>query len=110
MNELIQKINNVAVLNTATINMLIDIDKKKKELEEAEKIIRNALLVEMRNEGIAKIESEELLINYIAPSDKESFDSKTFRAEHPDLYDNYVKMSHAKDSIRINIKDGKLDN
>lgn len=109
MEELITKINEIPVLNTATINMIVDLDKRKKEIETAEGIIRNAVLCEMREKKISKIESEELVISYVAPTDKESFDSKTFRADHPDMYDEYIKFSSVKDSIRIKIKDGKLE-
>lgn len=109
MNDLIISINNVPVLNTATITMLVDLDKRKKEIEAAEGIIRNAVLCEMRDKNITKIESDEVLINYVAPTDKETFDSKKFRTEHPDMYDEYVKFTSVKDSIRIKIKDGKLE-
>lgn len=109
MNDLITTINNVPVLNTATITMLVDLDKRKKEIEAAEGIIRNAVLCEMRDKNITKIESDEVLINYVAPTDKETFDSKKFRTEHPDMYDEYVKFTSVKDSIRIKIKDGKLE-
>lgn len=109
MNDLITSINNVPVLNTATITMLVDLDKRKKEIEAAEGIIRNAVLCEMRDKNITKIESNEVLINYVAPTDKETFDSKKFRTEHPDMYDEYVKISPVKDSIRIKVKDGKLE-
>lgn len=109
MNDLIMTVNNVPVLNTATITMLVDLDKRKKEIEAAEGIIRNAVLCEMRDKNITKIESDEVLINYVAPTDKETFDSKKFRTEHPDMYDEYVKFTSVKDSIRIKIKDGKLE-
>lgn len=109
MNDLIMSVNNVPVLNTATITMLVDLDKRKKEIEAAEGIIRNAVLCEMRDKNITKIESDEVLINYVAPTDKETFDSKKFRTEHPDMYDEYVKFTSVKDSIRIKIKDGKLE-
>lgn len=109
MNDLITSVNNVPVLNTATITMLVDLDRRKKEIEAAEGIIRNAVLCEMREKNITKVESEELTISYVAPTDKESFDSKSFRADHPDMYDEYVKISPVKDSIRIKVKDGKLE-
>ena len=104
MNELVTLINNVPVLNTATISMIVDLENKKKEIEESEKIIRNAILLEMKRLNVVKIESDELLINYIEPTDKETFDSKKFKEENPDMYDNYVKMSPVKESIRIKVK------
>ena len=34
-----------------------------------------------------------------------TFDSKKFREDHPNLYDEYIKMSDVKSSIRIKVKE-----
>ena len=33
----------------------------------------------------------------------ETFDSKTFRKDHPDLYDEYVSISMVKASVRMKV-------
>lgn len=62
------------------------------------------LLAKMEHEGIIKIEADNVIINYIAESERETFDSKSFRADMPDLFNEYVKLSAVKPSIRIKIK------
>lgn len=75
-----------------------------KTLKEQEKRLNEALLAEMEAKGIIKVETDEILINYIAPTERESLDSKTLRAELPDVYDAYVKMTPVKASVRIKLK------
>ena len=58
----------------------------------------------MEKRNIIKLETDDLSINYIASTDRETFDSKTFRAEHEDLYNEYIKMTPVKSSIRIKVK------
>ena len=102
--DMIQIINNKPVLDTSTLNKILDFEKKLKEIKEAKEELNALLLAEMESKSIIKIESDDLLINYIAPSDRETFDSKTFRAEHPDMYDSYIKMSPVKASVRVKVK------
>ena len=58
----------------------------------------------MEQNNIIKLETDELAITYVAPTDRESFDSKSFKADHQDLYDEYVKMSSVKSSVRLKVK------
>ena len=58
----------------------------------------------MYNNGIKKFNSDKLDITYIEESTKETFDSKQFKADYPDVYEKYVKTSKVSDSIRIKVK------
>ena len=58
----------------------------------------------MEENQVIKLETPDLLISYVASTDRETFDSKTFKADQQDLYDEYVKMSPVKASIRIKLK------
>lgn len=102
--ELIKVEEGNAILNISTSKQLYEFEKAMKELKEQEDEIKEAILKEMEDKNIKKIESDNLLISYIAPSDRETFDSKTFRAEHNDLYDEYVKFTPVKSSVRIKLK------
>lgn len=62
---------------------------------------REALLKAMEENGVYSIKGDGLAVTYIAPSQREVFDSKKFRNDNPDLYDAYVKLSPVKSSIRI---------
>ena len=75
-----------------------------KELKEKEEELKQAILNEMENKNILKVETDYLVINYIAPFDREDLDKKRFREDHQDIYDEYVKMTPVKSSIRIKLK------
>lgn len=83
---------------------LAHFEKEIKALKDAEEKLKAEILAAMEANGCIKLETPELNITYIAPTDRETFDSKAFRAEHPEMYDDYVKMSAVKSSIRIKVK------
>lgn len=58
----------------------------------------------MESKGIIKLDTDELTISYVAPTDRETLDTKALREELPDIYDTYVKISPVKSSIRIKLK------
>ena len=59
---------------------------------------------EMEQKGVVKLDNDVVTITYIAPTDRETFDSKKFKEEQPDMYDEYVKISPVKASVRIKVK------
>lgn len=102
--ELIKVENGMNGLDQNTTNLLADLERQAKTIKEKQDEIKKAILEEMENKNIIKLETDVLTITYIAPTDRETFDSKSFKAEHQDLYDEYVKMSPVKSSIRIKVK------
>lgn len=102
--KLINIENNVALLNTDISKQIAEFEKTIKEIKEKEDNLKQAILNEMESKGIVKIDADDLTINYIASTDRETFDSKTFREDHADLYDEYIKFTPVKSSIRIKLK------
>lgn len=102
--ELIKVENEVALLDALTSKQIADFEKKIKLLKEEEEKIKKAILDEMEAKNIIKLENDDLLISYVAPTDRETFDSKTFKLDHQDMYDDYVKMTSVKSSIRVKVK------
>lgn len=104
MQDLIKLENGEYGLAKETINTIITIENEIKKLKELQDSYKEELLKGMEENNIIKLETEELMITYVAPTDRETFDSKTFKAEHQDLYDEYVKMSTVKSSVRLKVK------
>ena len=102
--ELITVSNGVALLDAQTAIRIADFERKMKEIKEAEDALKAAILEEMESKNILSIKTNDMTITYVAPSDRETFDSKKLREEKPDLYDEYVKISPVKSSIRIKLK------
>ena len=82
---------------------LAEFERVVKEFKEKEEELKQKILAEMESKGIVSIKTPELSISYVAPYTKETFDSKTFRKVHPDLYDEYVNISLCKASVRMKV-------
>ena len=80
------------------------IDEEKRELKRKEDAIRETLLKEMEDKGIIKISDENISITYKAPTERETFRTKDFKKDLPDLYDTYVEFTPVKSSLLIKIK------
>lgn len=86
-----------------TIEAIKTFETQMKTIKEQYDNFKSALLNAMEQNGIIKLEAENLKISYIAETERETFDSKQFKADMPDLYDEYVKFSKVKPSVRIKV-------
>jgi regulator of replication initiation timing len=102
--ELIKIENEIAILNGEVSKQIAEFERQVKEIKEREDELKASILKEMEANNIIKLETEDLMINYIAPSERETLDSKKLREEQPVLYDEYVKFSPVKASIRLKVK------
>ena len=92
------------ILNPGVAMNIANFEISIKTLKEKEEELKQEILKEMEEKGIISIKTDELDITYVAPTYRETFDSKKFKEEHQDLYDEYIKMSDVKSSIRIKVK------
>lgn len=102
--ELIKIENGLEVATQQLIDEALEIKYLEEKLKVKKDSLTLSLLEEMRNKGIKKIETPDVVISYIDESERETLDSKRFRTENPDLYDEYVKFTPVKASIRIKAK------
>ena len=105
MNDLIKVENGNSVLDVAISKTIADFERQIKFIKEQEEALKEAIKAEMETKGILKVEdaTNGMTITYIAPTYRETFDSKKFKVDNPDVYDEYVKMSPVKSSIRIKL-------
>lgn len=107
MNELIIKQDNLAVIDPTVAERIAEytmaIDVAKEQLDN----IKNLLKDEMERKGIIKLEAETddgtVSINYVAPTTSERFNSRKFRKEHPDMYDDYVDISSREGYLKLSV-------
>lgn len=103
MGELVVIKGGVATLEGETAEKLASYERALKKLKMQEDTLKAEILAEMEAQGIVKLETEEVSITYIAASDRESFDSKALKADMPEIYDEYIRMSPVKASIRVKV-------
>lgn len=78
--------------------------KKIKELTEQYEACKAEVLGKMAENGEKSFDTGAVLITYVAPSKRESFDSKAFKADNADLYGKYIKTSETKESLKITLR------
>ena len=104
MNEIVKLENGEYGLVKDAVDTIITIENEIKKLKECQDNYKATLLEKMEEYNIAKIDIPELTITRKAPSQRETFDSKSFKAANPDLYDEYVTFTDVKGSITIKLK------
>ncbi|AIF54350.1 hypothetical protein LDB25A_026 [Lactobacillus phage Ld25A] len=105
MSDLIKVENGVATLNGNVTKQIAEFETQIKAIKKQEEDLKKSILDAMKENGVIKIDNDHLTINYIAGHDQERFDTKAFKEENRMIYDEYVKMVHVKDSVRIRVKD-----
>jgi predicted phage-related endonuclease len=104
MENLILINNGSAILEPETAAAIAEFERQAKAIKEKEDALKEAILHEMQNKCIFKVETPELSITYVAATDRESLDSKRLKQELPDVYDSFVKISKVKPSVRLRLK------
>lgn len=102
--ELIKLYGEAAILDGTTSKHIAEFERMAKEIKAKEDELKKAILAEMESKDLIKLDTDELSITYVAPTEREALDTKTLREELPDIYDAYVKISPVKSSIRIKLK------
>ena len=101
------KINfNTSTLQTIPKETQIDFCaymKQIKAIEEKTTKIKEAILKEMEERGISKIDLGDITITYKEPTTKTSVDSAKLKKDG--IYDKYTKISNVKSSILIKVKE-----
>jgi len=83
------------VVNTITILL---------RAEKAAKAMKEKLRELMEAAGVTKWECPEFTATIGKPSETTTFDSKAFQADHPDLYEQYLKTTTRKGSFTQKLK------
>jgi len=83
---------------------LYELEELVKTKTEELKRIKDGLCQLMLERNIKSFTTPVLKMTTVTPKPRETFDAKTFAAEHPDLYKQYVKKGEVKASVRITYK------
>lgn len=83
---------------------IIEIKTRLAQAEEQKKSLTEALYQEMDARGVYKLDSPTLSVTRIADTTAETFDSKAFRADHPELYGKYLRETQRKGYVKITLK------
>ena len=83
---------------------LIFLSRRISELTEEYNAIKADVLQQMIAHNDKSFDTGNILITVVAQSARETFDSKKFKAEHADLYNNYIKTNTTKESLKLTLR------
>lgn len=104
MNDIIKVENGVAVISPEFMTHMLSVKDQLKMLKEIDDANNEMLLETMEKNGVIKLENDHVIVNYIAPVDRETFNAKKLKEERPQVYDEYCTMKPVKASVRVKVK------
>lgn len=104
MNEIIKMEDGNAVMSLEFMTHMLNVKDQLKKLKEIDDANNEMLLEAMEKHHLIKFENDAILVNYIAPTDRETFNTKKFKEQCPDVYDAYCTMKPVKASVRVKAK------
>ena len=99
----IKVVNNT--LPQEVIDEVIRVEKLAEEYAKAQKKLRAAILEAMKEADVEKIDIEDVIALTVVPeSTSERLDSKALKAELPDIYDTYCKISPKAAYLKVTVR------
>ena len=83
---------------------IMEIENTAKEYEEKAKSLREGLRAEMEKSGVKKWETDNIVVTYVNSSERRGIDSVRLKAEQPDIYEQYSKVTNVNSTIKIKLK------
>lgn len=78
--------------------------RKKQELENQEKALNQKLVEAMEQYGVKSFENDVIKMTYVAPTTRSTIDSTKLKKDHPDIAEQYTKISKVSASVRVTLK------
>ncbi len=100
----IQNENGEMVVAPNAIEFIHDMEERKKKADKEYSKIKAMILEGMEEYGIKKVDTDDLLITYIEPTERCSIDTKKLWAEYKDVAFACEKVSQVKSSVRITVR------
>lgn len=87
----------------AVENEIVMIEKEMKECKERQDELKKGLYKIMEENDIKQFRGTRVTLTRVLPTETETFDTKRFKEEHPDMYKEYTKISARKGSLKITV-------
>lgn len=82
-----------------------DLQNKQKELTIKNQELKEQIKTAMEENGTKKFENDYIAITYVAPTTRNTVDSTKLKEEFTDVYNQCLKTSDVKSSVRIKTKE-----
>ena len=85
-------------------DLIAQLDVELKEKKAQYDKLTKGLYELMMEHGVTKFTGSKVQLTITKPTKREAFDKECFKADHPELYENYKTYTDVKSSLRITIK------
>ena len=92
------------VIAKEACEVISNFERQMKAIKKEYDAYKQALLDSMETYGIKKIDTDDFVVSYVAPTERISLDSKKVEAEYPDVYQECLKVSDVKSSVRVKLR------
>lgn len=99
-----ENLSEIVAIENKISHAIADLQKELNLRKERDENLRNELKVAMKANGVKKFENDVLSITYVAETERVSIDTTRLKAEKPELWNEYSKVSKVSDSVRIKVK------
>lgn len=83
---------------------LYDLGTRIREMTAEYDALKEEVLAGMVEHNEKSIDTGNIRVTVLAPTERETFDSKRFQADNPDLYSQYAKRTETKQSLKITLR------
>ena len=109
MEELLQLYSNnelqIAEVEKQISLAVADLQKKQQELTSKNEELKEQIKKAMEDKDIKKFENDYIAITYVAPTTRNTVDSTKLKEQFADVYNQCLKTSDVKSSVRIKVKE-----
>ena len=92
------------VIAKEACDIISTFERQMKEIKKQYDEYKGALLSAMETYGVKKIETDDFIVSYTAPTEMITLDSKKVENEYPDVYSECIKVSDVKSSVRVRLR------
>lgn len=92
------------ILSPSTIEEVREMEVQMKKIKKEYDKYKKAMLEGMETYGLKKVETDDLLVTYVEPTERTSIDTDKLWSEHKDVAFACQKTSPVKSSIRITVR------
>ena len=82
-----------------------DLQNKQQELTSKNEELKEQIKKAMEDKDIKKFENDYIVITYVAPTTRNTVDSTKLKEQFADAYNQCLKTSDVKSSVRIKVKE-----
>lgn len=92
------------VVTKDACDVIVLYETQMKEIKKQYDTYKRALLEAMEAYGIKKIDTDDFVVTYVEPTERITLDSKRVEKEYPEVYEECMKVSDVKSSVRVKLR------